>query len=215
MHTVEIVQRYNRRTRWLHAAVYLAVLVDLGSGWWFVLGDYRPSPVQRLTGLDDGFAHEYVGLLLLPVVLVGSAAGWRGVRTFVAETVRFRRTDLGWFRDWPRAVVSGRFAYHDGHFDPGQRLANLVMVATLLAVLLTGVGALYLGRPLNILVFQLHRWSAFLITPVLLGHIVVAAGVLPGYRGVWRSMHLGGRLPVDVADRIWPEWVRRLRADRG
>jgi formate dehydrogenase subunit gamma len=206
---MEIIERYGRGARWLHAAVYLGVLADLGTGWWFVLGDYRPSPVQRLTGLEDQFIHEYAGLLLLPVLLIGSAVGRRGVRTFAAETVRFRRGDIRWFREWPRAVVSGRFAYHDGHFDPGQRLANLAMVANLAAVLLTGAGSLYLGDPL---VFQMHRWSAFLITPVLVGHIVIAAGVLPGYRGVWRSMHLGGRLPVQVATRIWPEWVRRERA---
>jgi A/G-specific adenine glycosylase len=47
-------------------------------------------------------------------------------------------------------------------------------------------------------------WTAIAITPVLLGHIVIAAGVLPGYRGVWRSMHLGGRLRKDTADRVWP-----------
>ncbi len=44
---------------------------------------------------------------------------------------------------------------------------------------------------------------------VLVGHMVVASGVLPGYRGVWRSMHLGGRLPVAVARRIWPAWLDR------
>ena len=54
------------------------------------------------------------------------------------------------------------------------------------------------------LCYPLHRWATFVVTPVIVGHIVIAAGVLPGYRGVWRSMHLGGRLPADVARRIWP-----------
>jgi len=35
--------------------------------------------------------------------------------------------------------------------------------------------------------------------------------VLPGYRGVWRSMHLGGRLHADVARRLWPAWLERQR----
>jgi formate dehydrogenase subunit gamma len=211
MRTVEIVERYSRPARWLHALVYLGVLIDLAGGWWFVLASYRPSFVARLTGLDDAVVHEYVGLALIPVVLTGIVAGWRGVRTFVAESVRFRGSDLRWFLGWPRAAVSGRFAHHDGHFDPGQRLANLVMVAALASLLVSGVAALYLPGAPGLLAFQVHRWSAFLITPVLLGHIVIAAGVLPGYRGVWRSMHLGGRLPVDVARRIWPEWLERQR----
>jgi hypothetical protein len=53
----------------------------------------------------------------------------------------------------------------------------------------------------------IHRWSTFLVTPVLLGHIVVASGVLPGYRGVWRSLRLGGRLRADVVRRLRPAWL--------
>jgi formate dehydrogenase subunit gamma len=59
-----------------------------------------------------------------------------------------------------------------------------------------------------------HRWATYLITPVLLGHILIAAGVLPGYRGVARSMHLGGRLPVEVARRLWPGWLTTQTASR-
>jgi len=35
--------------------------------------------------------------------------------------------------------------------------------------------------------------------------------VLPGYRGTWRSMHLGGRLDPAVARRIWPAWFEQRR----
>ncbi|MGH3740141.1 MAG: hypothetical protein ACRDT1_02270 [Micromonosporaceae bacterium] len=54
-----------------------------------------------------------------------------------------------------------------------------------------------------------HKWATYLITPVLLGHIVIASGVLPGYRGVAASMHVGGRLRVEVARRLWPGWLDR------
>jgi hypothetical protein len=45
--------------------------------------------------------------------------------------------------------------------------------------------------------------------PVLIGHILIASGALPGYRGVARAMHLGGRLRRDVAERVWPGWLDR------
>ena len=48
-----------------------------------------------------------------------------------------------------------------------------------------------------------------LVTPVILGHLLVAFGVLPGYREVWRAMHLGGRVPEAVARRVWPGWTER------
>jgi cytochrome b subunit of formate dehydrogenase len=211
MHPPDIIERYNRGTRLLHAAIYLGVLIDLASGWWFVLASYRPSLIEELTGIGDSWIHEYTGIALIPVAVIGCGVGWRAVRTFTAESLRFRSSDVRWFRRWPRSVRTGRFEYHDGHFDPGQRLANIVMVLTLTGLLVTGVGALYLPGPFGLTVFQLHRWSAFLITPVLLGHIVIAAGILPGYRGAWRSMHLGGRLPAEVARRIWPGWLDRER----
>src|SRR3546814_7501420 len=48
--------------------------------------------------------------------------------------------DLGWFGAWPRALFTGRFARHHGHFDPGQRIANLVMIALLVVLIGSGVG---------------------------------------------------------------------------
>jgi formate dehydrogenase subunit gamma len=54
-----------------------------------------------------------------------------------------------------------------------------------------------------------HRLSTIAFTGVIVGHIVIAAGILPGYRGAWRSMHLGGRLRLDTARRPWPGWTER------
>jgi len=39
--------------------------------------------------------------------------------------------------------------------------------------------------------------------------VLVAIGVLPGYRGVWHAMHLGGRVPEETARRVWPGWAER------
>ena len=55
----------------------------------------------------------------------------------------------------------------------------------------------------------MHTWATFIVTPLLAGHVLIALGVLPGYRGVWRSMHLGGRVPEATARRIWPGWTER------
>jgi len=205
------VQRYSRPARWFHAFVYLAVLVLLGTGWWFVTGGYRrDSPLAAVTGLPDTAIHEYAGFVMIAVIVTGLVLGARGVATFVRESVTYRRSDGRWLARWPRAAFTGRFPAHSGHFDPGQRLANVVMVVTLLALMLSGLGLLYLpADALGGAVLPTHRWATFLVTPVILGHIVVASGVLPGYRGVWRSMHLGGRLPADVAHRIWPEATAR------
>jgi cytochrome b subunit of formate dehydrogenase len=204
-----VVRRYGWVGRWFHAGIYVTVLLALGTGWWFVLVGYeRASPLARLTGRPDGEVHELSGYAMILVFLVWLPFGLRGLRSFIRETTRFERGDGRWLLGWPRAVFTGRFGNHSGHFDPGQRLANIVIVVLLTVVVVTGLGAIFgPSSGLRGVMFDVHRWASYAVTPVLLGHIVVAAGILPGYRGVWRSMHLGGRLPVGVARRIWPTWL--------
>jgi hypothetical protein len=69
--------------------------------------------------------------------------------------------------------------------------------------------ALLHGGPAFVWLVPLHRWSTYLLLPLVLGHSVIASGVLSGYRGVCRSMHLGGWLEVSVAPRLWPGWAAR------
>jgi hypothetical protein len=196
--------------------VYATVLVLLGTGWWLLLGhEGDPSPVARLSGLPDTTIHKGVGWALAVLIVVGLVLGIRAARTFTAESLRFRAGDARWFRVWPSAVFTGRFARHEGHFDPGQRIANVLLAASLFVVVASGVGLVLLhGGPVFAVLVRLHRWSTYLCTVLIAGHIVIAAGILPGYRGVWRSMHLGGRLDARVAGRLWPGWLERTRDGR-
>jgi cytochrome b subunit of formate dehydrogenase len=202
-----VVQRYRRPARWLHTAIYLTVLILLATGWWFVLDKYRdPSPLADVLGVPDTTIHEITGYAVIAVVAASIAVGVRASVSFVRASLRFDQTDRRWFARWPAAVFTGRFPHHRGHFDPGQRVANLVMLIALVSLAGSGLGMLFLpAGPVSLVLPKVHRWSTFVVTPVVLGHVLIAAGVLPGYRGVWRSMHLGGRLPVDVARRIWPD----------
>jgi formate dehydrogenase subunit gamma len=51
------------------------------------------------------------------------------------------------------------------------------------------------GGPAFVWLAPIHKWSTYALVPLILGHVVIASGVLPGYRSVWRSMHLGGPAP--------------------
>ncbi|HET7276713.1 MAG TPA: cytochrome b/b6 domain-containing protein, partial [Dermatophilaceae bacterium] len=140
--------------------------------------------------------------------------GVRGAAKFVTESLRYDRGDVGWLAAWPRAIFNGRFPTHQGHFDPGQRLANLAMLVAFVAVTASGIAmAMLHGGPAFVWLVPLHQWSTYLLIPLLAGHIAIACGILPGYRGVWRSMHLGGRLDVAVARRLWPGWLDRHEQD--
>lgn len=209
----DTVRRNNAGTRWFHAGVYVTVLVLLFTGWWLTLGaEGAPSPLSRLFGVPDTDLHEWVGWAFAGLVVVGVVLGRRAVRTLLVDSVRFRRADLRWFRRWPAAVFTGRFDRHDGHFDPGQRILNIVVVVLLLALVVSGIGLVTVsGGPEFVWYNRVHRWATYLLTPVLAGHIVIAAGVLPGYRGAWRAMHMGGRVQTRVAERLWPAWLEQER----
>jgi cytochrome b subunit of formate dehydrogenase len=210
-----VVERNNRRTRWLHATVYLTVLVLLFTGWWLTLGqEGRPSVLARLVNQPDTEIHTNIGWVFIAIAAVGVVIGWRAAWTLLSDSVRFRRTELRWFARWPAAVFTGRFGRHEGHFDPGQRIANIVMIGLLAALIISGVGLWSVsGGPMFVWYRRIHLWSTYLFTPVLAGHVLIAAGLLPGYRGVWRAMHLGGRLRRRDAARVWPGWLERTTTD--
>jgi cytochrome b subunit of formate dehydrogenase len=211
-----VVERYTRPTRWFHAVTYLTVLVLLATGWWLASGqEGHPSPLSRLTGQPDTEIHTWVGWATSVFLGLGLVVGVRAAITFTVESLRFRRQELGWFGRWPLAVFTGRFGRHEGHFDPGQRIANIVLVGLLTVLIASGIGLASLhGGPTFAVLVHVHRWATYAVTPVLAGHILIASGVLPGYRGVWRSMHLGGHLDPDVARRVWPGWSERVQARR-
>jgi cytochrome b subunit of formate dehydrogenase len=207
----EIVERYGRRARWFHTFVYTTVLITLATGWWLLTGhEGDPSPLARVSGTSDASLHKVVGGAFAAGSVVFILLGFRAARTFAAESLRVDRGDGRWFTRWPRAVLTGRFGRHEGHFDPGQRAANVAIVVVLAALVVSGSGLVAVhGGPAFVWLARVHKWSTYAAIPVILGHILIASGLLPGYRGVWRSMHLGGRLPARVAERLWPAWLER------
>jgi formate dehydrogenase subunit gamma len=205
------VERYPRSARRYHTAIYVVTLVLLATGWWLLAGrEGDPSPIARLTDVPDVQIHTWLGWALLVIAALPLPFAVRGVVHFIRETIRYDRGDLRWLIRLPLAITTGRFARHEGHFDPGQRIANVAIVVLLIALVGSGVGlvVVHVG-PLFAVLAAIHRLATIAFTIVIVGHIVVAAGILPGYRGAWRSMHLGGRLRLDTARRLWPGWTDR------
>jgi formate dehydrogenase subunit gamma len=189
------VVRYNRPARWLHAALYLATTALLVTGWWLRTGhEGEPSVLAELFDSPDTDVHETAGWVLLGIGMAGPLLGIRATITFLRETFRVDRGDGAWFWRWPRGAVTGRFGRHRGHFDPGQRIANVAFVATL-------------GGSTFATMVRVHRVATYVLTALVAGHLVITLGLLPGYRGVWRAMHFRGWVPDATARRVWPASV--------
>jgi cytochrome b subunit of formate dehydrogenase len=203
------IERYGRKSRWFHAGVYVFTFIALGTGLWIHFGqEGRASFLARLLNRPDITIHEDAGWVLVGLLAAVAVFGFRGIATFVAGSVRFARGDGSWIAGWPKAAFTGKFRPHRGHFDPGQRVANIVIVVGLLVLVASGTALVFIhGGSWFVRLAFVHRWTTFLLAPVIAGHVVVASGLLPGYRGVWRSMHWGGRVRTETASRLWPGWL--------
>lgn len=210
------VERYNRDARWYHTVVYLVTFVLLATGWWLLAGqEGRPSVLARATGVSDVGLHKILGWGLAALALAPVVYSARAVVTFARNTFRVDRGDGKWLGRWPGAVFTGRFGRHEGHFDPGQRIANVLIVGGMLALIGSGVGLVLVhGGRLFVWFLRVHEYSTYGLTIVLAGHVLIGLGLLPGYRGVWRSIHFGGRLDADVARRLWPAWLEEQDVNR-
>jgi cytochrome b subunit of formate dehydrogenase len=211
--------RNGRRARWLHALVYLTTAFLAYSGI-AVLAEGHPGLASVLGGhVPAATSHRWVGYGLLVVAVLVVVVWWRAAGRFLIDSVEFRRSDLSWFAGYPRMALTPRrppsAPHHFGHFDPGQRVFNLLLVLAL--VVLGGTGVV-LGMPERFVpaVFgwslRVHEVTTWVLIGLVLGHLLLASGVLPGYRGVWRAMHRDGRVPAATARRLWPHWAGGPRA---
>ncbi len=208
------VQRNGRRTRWLHALVYLTTVFLAYSGI-AVLEEGRPGLASVLGGhVPAATWHRWVGYGLLVVAVLVVMVWWRAAGRFLSDSVEFRRSDVSWFAGYPRMALAPRrpapAPHHYGHFDPGQRIFNILL---LLALIVLGGTGVILGMPERFVpaVFgwslRVHKLTTWVLIGLVVGHLLLASGALPGYRGVWRAMHRDGRVPAATARRLWPHWA--------
>jgi cytochrome b subunit of formate dehydrogenase len=185
-----------------------------------VLGEGSPA-LEALFGGHVATArwHRWVGfglvgLGLLVVILRPATSAW-----FLGESVRFGRQDLDWFVRHPRFLLRpSRYAPapHDGHFDPGQRVFNVVVVVSLLALAVTGAVMSFPQRFLPAAFaasLQIHRAATWILGLAVAGHLVVVSGVFRGYRGVWRAIHWDGRVAAALGHALWPNWARGRKGE--
>ncbi len=219
-HGGERLLRNRPAARRLHAGLYLLTLALLASGI-AVLGE-GIRPLERVFGghVASARTHRWLGYALVAAAGLIGVGRPRAALRFLAESGRIRRSELRWFVSYPGFVLRpsrNRPARHEGHFDPGQRLFNLVVLGALLALSATGL-LMSFPRAFVPAVFawslRVHRAATWALGVAVAGHVLVASGALRAYRGAWRAMHGGGLVPRSLAERLWPAWAERA-ARRG
>lgn len=202
----------------MHSATYLITAFLFLSGI-SLLGEGKPALEAILGGhVSAAHWHRWIGFALVGAALLVLAVRPRASGKFLADSVRFRPGDLRWFWTYPRFLLRPRLhapARHEGHFDPGQRAMNLVIVASLAVLSVTGI-VMSFPQEITPTAFawslRIHKASTWVLAGAVAGHVLVASGILRAYRGVWRAMHAGGRVPERLARTLWPAWAERQGA---
>jgi len=213
------ILRNTRPARRLHAAVYLTTAFLLYSGV-SVAGEARPFLAALIGGQAAAARwHRWIGFGLIALGLLLPLMRPRPAVRFIVESVPFRRGDLRWFRAYPAFVLAPRDhppARHGGHFDPGQRVLNCVILVSFTALSVSGL-VMSFPDPVTSATFAasftVHVVATWVLVVSLAGHVLVGSGLLPAYRGVWRAMHGDGRVRADLSERLWPAWTQEREGD--
>lgn len=216
--------RHGCGTRALHLANALVVIVLLVTG--LALGDVLAERVVAVLGghLRVNDTHRVLGLAFAAaLVLVASFLPGR-VSRLLRDTVYFRRGEWRWPLQFLRFCLSpGRHPapFHDGRFDPAQRVVFCAIILSVVVVSATGVYLYWtppLGRTVLGYAIRIHIAAAWLLIGCLCVHILAGSGLLRTHRGLVTAMFGDGRVPVPLARVLWPGWTQRqargVRGDR-
>lgn len=212
------VLRHGLRTRVLHALNALALLVLLASG--LALGDWLPASIVAVVGGHDAIdgVHRWLGLAFVGAAIL-ACTWWRAPARWLARQLTcWHRREWRWPLDYLRhalAPARRHAPFHNGYFDP---LERLVLSLLLLAVIVAGVTGVYLywlpPAPLWVFLVMIraHVGAAWAAIALLCIHIIAGLGVLPSHCGIARAMFGDGTVPETTARRLWPGWVAKTGA---
>lgn len=209
------VRRHGLTARLAHGLNALAIVVLLVTG--LALGDwFAPRAVALLGGhVAINGAHQYLGLAVVAALLLVACAWPRRTARLIAALRPLRRGDAGWLvsfaRFWwrPTRYVA---PFHDGRFDPAERV---VLSLLIVALAVDGVSGVYLyvlpnwGRVAFVWAIRSHVIAAWVLLVLVGVHATVGLGVLATHRGITRAMFGDGTVSVSLARGLWPGWAAR------
>lgn len=217
MHS-DSLPRHGRGIRVLHGVNALVVLVLLVTG--LGLGGVLPDSGVALLGghLHMDAAHRWLGVAFTAALVVLVAALPRHLCRLLRDVGRFRRADWRWswrFLLFYGARRSGRAPFHDGRFDPAQRIVFVGIIVAVVAASASGVylycwtPAFPLGQVSLAYAIRVHVAAAWLLIACLCLHLVAGSGLPWTHRGLVTAMFGNGRVSAALARTLWPGWSER------
>lgn len=202
-----LVQRFttaDRLVHWVVAGCFFALLLS-GLGLWLPPGanpvlDHRD--LVRTVHLDAA--------VILVAVMIPALGRGAPLNALWHQVEMFTREDWQWLR---RIAVPRRWRGDaplppQGRFNAGQKLNTVLTAAAMVGFIVTGAVMWQGERLLPSLAAsadQWHLWLMFLLTPLVLGHLVMAM-LVPSTRPALRGIVLGA-VRLDFARRRHARWA--------
>lgn len=205
--------RHRLGTRLIHAVNALAVVVLVVTG--LALGDVIPASIAGILGghLGINATHRLLGVAFSAALLLLAITVPRKVGRFIRDVCHLRHGDWRWpFRFIALLVASKRHVapYHDGHFDPAQRIVFGGTLISLAAASTSGVylyfwtPAFPLGQLSMAYAIRIHIVAAWLLIACIMLHVIAGSGLLWTHRGIAAAMFGNGKVPARLARTLWP-----------
>lgn len=217
--TDRLIRRHRRSTVAAHALLAASMLALAVTGL-MIDADASSRLVAMLGGHERMVTwHRWVGIAATAALAATIVVAPGNIARLITHAVRFRRADFAWVKTAARAVArpnAYRLGFHDGRFDPMQRVVFIAMGLSLFLLAATGVAISLAPRHMAALVgasVRIHDAASWLFLVAIISHIVAGSGILPTHRGAARAM-IDGRVRQGTADRLWPAWTKRRGAPR-
>lgn len=210
--------RHGLTARALHFANALVVIVLLLTG--LVLGGVLPEGGAALIGghLGDNATHRILGLAFAIALAVLAVALPRRVGHLLHDIGRFQKRDWLWsprFLAYYFSRRRNRAPFHDGRFDPAQRIVFAILIASLTVATASGVYLYFwnptfpLGQQALGYAIRVHITASWVLIVCVCLHIIAGSGLLRTHRGLVTAMFGNGRVSLALARTLWPGWADR------
>ncbi|KAB0599106.1 cytochrome b/b6 domain-containing protein, partial [Castellaniella defragrans] len=178
------IQRHSRAVRLVHGANAVATIVLIATG--LALGDdISPVLVAALGGhAVANEMHRLGGVAFAVVLLLAAGLFHSPTRDLMRDLVYFRHEECRWPQSFLKCILSpahGHTAFHNGRFDPAQRLILLLLLCSTALVAAAGVYLYILPATpqwVFLIAIRIHIYGAWIAIIALCLHAFAGLGVL-------------------------------------
>ena len=201
-----IVERFKKRTVWFHWVHTAAFILLIVTGAILLIPGFGEAAIGGVTRI----LHRIGIIIFIGLPIIYTIFNPRTTWHFIKETLTWGKDDLGWAKAAPGYYFGGPEDKMppQGQVNSGQKLWQLVILATGAIFLISGFIMLFLKEIVAPEVFQwsviAHDVAFILAFLMLLVHIYTGA-IHPRMTESFNSM-LDGKISVDYAKHHYKKW---------